>query len=185
MSTVLRRAPLLLLAGTLALVMTACGSEQAGGSGGAQPPRTKVTHSPTTRPPQGGVVLHRSGGIAGFMDSLTVKADGRAVLTSHGRQEYTCTVKPSVLDSIRSQAAQVRSEGPAKRGEPKPTKSIKRPMPDRMYLTLEVGDTTMQYADLTQQDEGARQLFTSMHDVLAAAIAARDGKSGSDSALCS
>lgn len=190
MSILLRRAPLALLVGSLALGVVGCGSEQAGDSG-ASVPKTKVTDTPSSSPSDESgsqdaptVVLHRTGGVAGFMDTLTVKPDGQAVLSGRGRQDLTCSVKAGTLDTITTAASRVQAEGPHTKTSPTGKKTFASPMPDQMHFTLELGDTTIRYTDTAKSDQETRSLFKAMGEVLTSAAAMRNGEKPDGDVVC-
>ena len=99
----------IMVAGSFALTLAACGSGS-GGSGGAgegtgtpsgpgsssSTPSSPASPNPAAAFP---LTITRKGGIAGFNDTLVLQADGSLQITSRGR-ESTCQVKPEILKEI-------------------------------------------------------------------------------------
>ncbi len=130
----------------------------------------------------GTITLRRTGGIAGFMDVLTVAADGTTTLTSRGKEAFSCTLRPRTKAEIETATAAVmESPAPSKdksgKGDPKTA------MPDALHLSLTVGDVEVLYADLARGAGAYRDLFRLMNDVMTSAAAIRGGHPvGPDSA---
>jgi hypothetical protein len=99
----------IMVAGTFALTLAACGSGSGGpgGSGGAGEASgtpsgsSSSTSTPSSPNPAAAfpITVTRKGGIAGFNDTLVLQADGRLLVSSRGR-ESTCQVKPEILKEI-------------------------------------------------------------------------------------
>ena len=96
----------IMVAGSFALTLAACGSGS-GGSGGAgegsgtpsgpgSSSSTPSTPNPAAAFP---ITVTRKGGIAGFNDTLVLQADGSLQISSRGH-ESTCQVKPEILKEI-------------------------------------------------------------------------------------
>jgi len=102
----------MMVAGSFAFTLAACGSGS-GGSGGAGegtgtpsgPGSSSATPSTPANPSGPNVAaafpitVTRKGGIAGFNDTLVLQADGSLQISSRGR-ESTCQVKPEILKEI-------------------------------------------------------------------------------------
>lgn len=96
----------MMVAGSFALTLAACGSGS-GGSGGAGEgtgtPSGAGSSSSTPSSPHAAaafpITVTRKGGIAGFNDTLVLQADGSLQISSRGR-ESTCQVKPEILKEI-------------------------------------------------------------------------------------
>jgi hypothetical protein len=127
----------IIVAGTFVLALAACGStsgDSAGTgpeSGTASGPGSSST--PTSQPPEHAfpITVTRTGGIAGFHDTLVLQADGRLQVTSRGRNS-SCRLKPEILKQI------LRAVG----GVPwsrLPPASTKAKHPDDMILLVTSG----------------------------------------------
>jgi hypothetical protein len=96
----------IMVAGSFALTLAACGSGS-GGSGGAGEgsgtPSGPGSSSSTPSSPNPAaafpITVTRKGGIAGFNDTLVLQADGSLQISSRGH-ESTCQVKPEILKEI-------------------------------------------------------------------------------------
>lgn len=126
--------------------------------------------------PEGAVVLHRTGGVAGFSDELTVYPDGTAELTTmRGNDDpVTCTVDPDIMQRITTRAQSLNAE-PSTDPDFKPKTN-----PDAMYTHLSYGDTTVAYEELAEDEKQWRQLFDSMSKILGSATALRSGTASPD-----
>ncbi|MEQ4205081.1 hypothetical protein ABN028_28020 [Actinopolymorpha sp. B17G11] len=184
MLSVLRRGlPCAAVTGVLVVALAACGTEQ-GTSPDAQP---TATTSPTESGPAmspSTLVLHRTGGIAGFNDKLTVEPDGTVTLTSRGKEPMTCTVNPKTKQRLDA-AAQQASESPAPRARSRDGKKWATATPDELQLFLVIGDQQVQSSDLGEQDQHYRELFSVMNDILSSAAAVRAGKDTGAGSACS
>ncbi len=123
----------ILVAGTFVLALAACGSGSAGpGTPGATtgsstspssstpPPRTPTAAFPLT--------VTRTGGIAGFHDTVVLQADGRLEANSRGHTS-SCRLKPEVLKDI------LRAVGGVPWGRVPPADSTPK-HPDDMVLLV-------------------------------------------------
>lgn len=119
------------------------------------------------------VTLQRTGGIAGFNDRLVVDSDGKATLSSRGKEPFTCTVAPRVMSRLA-----VATDAAAKSPKPKSQENKKFPTttPDAIHLFLTIDDQRIRYQDLEDRDDSYRDVFRLMNDVLASASALRMGK---------
>jgi hypothetical protein len=175
------------LAGALGLGLLACGSQPETTTKTTKPPPSPTkTAQPTTKAPPsmpGTIILRRTGGIAGFMDVLTVAQDGTATLQSRGKEAFSCTVKPEVRAGIEAAAAEIM-ESPAPPSRDKRGKDdLKTATPDILHLSLTVGEVEVRYADLQRGQSAYRDLFTLMNDVMTSTAAIRGGhRAGPDSA---
>jgi hypothetical protein len=102
----------MMVAGSFALTLAACGSGS-GGSGGAGegtgtpsgPGSSSSTPSTPSHPSSPNaaaafpITVTRKGGIAGFNDTLVLQADGSLQISSRGH-ESTCQLKPEILKEI-------------------------------------------------------------------------------------
>ncbi len=110
-----------LLLSCLSFAAVGCGSEQPNAGADtsspvattARTPYPTATSTPTVSPsvdPSGEpgfpLIVTRTGGIIGFSDSLTIRADGRTTVSVKGRIGE-CHVEASLLSTITSAAAQV------------------------------------------------------------------------------
>jgi hypothetical protein len=180
------------LAGVVALGLVACGAQQATTQTPSTPDRSPAASpstSPSTSPGTGNeepmavtITLRRTGGIAGFMDDLTVEPDGTATLKSRGKDPITCTVKPTVRSKLEAAATATANE-PAPRSESKTKKDLKTSTPDLLHLVLVVGDEEVRFSDLGPGAKAYRELFTLMSNVMSSAAAIQSGRpTGPDSA---
>jgi hypothetical protein len=78
-----------------ALLLTACG--------GSDTTSTATTSSkPTSGATSSAIVIVRTGGIAGVLDTVRVAADGSAQLTSKTGKSRACTPSAASLDRLRA-----------------------------------------------------------------------------------
>jgi hypothetical protein len=119
------------------------------------------------------VTLQRTGGIAGFNDTLVVDSDGKATLSSRGKKPFTCTVTPRVMSQLA-----VAADAASKSRKPKSqdTKKFPTATPDAIHLYLTIDDERIRYQDLEDGDDSYRDVFQLMNDVLASASALRKGQ---------
>ena len=98
----------MMVAGTFALTLAACGSGSGGSGvppGDRHPvgPRQQQLHPlhpfQPERPAAFPITVTRKGGIAGFNDTLVLQADGSLQISSRGH-ESTCRLKPEILKEI-------------------------------------------------------------------------------------
>lgn len=127
--------------------------------------------------PEGAIVFHRTGGVAGFADKLVVKPDGTATLTSRGESEpVTCTVEPDIMQSISSATNQI---GPS--AEPKLDPDYEpKSYPDKVNTFVTYNDVRVQYDQLAKSEQQWRGLFSSLSRILGSATALRDGTAAPD-----
>ena len=181
--SVLRRGlPCAVATGVLVITLVACGTEQ-GMSPNARP---TATTSPTESGPSmspSTLVLHRTGGIAGFDDKLTVEPDGTVTLTSRGKEPMTCSVNPKTKQRLDA-AAERASESPAPQARRRDGKAWATATPDELQLFLVVGDQQIRSSDLGEQDAHYRELFAMMNDILSSAAAIRAGQDTGEGAAC-
>lgn len=107
-----------LLLSCLSLAAAGCGSEEpnAGGADTSSPvattartPLATATGTPTADPSGEAafpLIVTRTGGLIGFSDSLTIRADGRTTVSVKGRIAE-CHVETSLLKTISGAAAKV------------------------------------------------------------------------------
>lgn len=127
--------------------------------------------------PNGSIVFHRSGGIAGFADRLVVEADGTATLTSRTETDpVTCTVDPEIMSGL---TAAMEEMGTA--DEPKLDPNYKpTSYPDKIDTFVTFNDDRVQYDQLAKGETQWRGLFSSLSQVLGSATALRDGTASPD-----
>lgn len=128
--------------------------------------------------PDGAVVFHRTGGVAGFADRLVVERDGTATLTSRSDPEpVTCTVDPELMAKIREALDKLDKGDIEPRLDPgaKPTS-----YPDKIETFVTYNDVRVQYGKLAKAETEWRGLFSSLSQVLGAASALRDGTAAPD-----
>ena len=95
----------ILVTGTFVLALAACGSGPAGSGapGGAMgsPSSSPSSSTPSPRTPAAAfpLTVTRTGGIAGFHDTVVLQSDGRLVVNSRGHTS-SCRLKPEVLKDI-------------------------------------------------------------------------------------
>ncbi|WP_132208245.1 hypothetical protein [Kribbella steppae] len=99
------------VAAVAGLVLTGCGSESDGGSGGT-PSSTPTPTMPTvtqSTPVGTGLplVVTRTGGFAGFDDKVVIDTDGVATVSSRGKETVRCKLDQSLLATITAAAQQV------------------------------------------------------------------------------
>ena len=125
----------ILVTGTFVLALAACGSGSAGpvcpggatgspsssASPSSPPPRTPIAAFPLT--------VTRTGGIAGFHDTVVLQADGRLEVNSRGHTS-SCRLKPEVLKDI------LRAVGGVAVGPPDPLPTARPKHPDDMVLLV-------------------------------------------------
>jgi hypothetical protein len=70
--------------------------------------------APSDGGPASAMVLTRSGGIAGFVDTVQIAEDGTAQITSKNGQTYACTPDPAALDRLRAIDLAAVGSGPPK-----------------------------------------------------------------------
>ena len=110
-------------------VLGACGTDDP-----VIPPATSTpTHSAGFP-----VTITRTGGVAGFQDSISVQADG-TVLARSRQGEVRCTLDPAALDALREGAAPIRDTD-----SPTPHSSVTA---DRMEVLLGAGTGTASITD--------------------------------------
>ncbi|TCO34485.1 hypothetical protein EV652_102551 [Kribbella steppae] len=100
-----------MVAAVAGLVLTGCGSESDGGSGGT-PSSTPTPTMPTvtqSTPVGTGLplVVTRTGGFAGFDDKVVIDTDGVATVSSRGKETVRCKLDQSLLATITAAAQQV------------------------------------------------------------------------------
>ena len=106
-----------LLLSCLSFAAVGCGSEEPNAGADtsspvattARTPYPTATRTPTVDPsgqPGFPLIVTRTGGIIGFSDSLTIRADGRTTVSVKGRIGE-CQVETSLLNRITSAAAKV------------------------------------------------------------------------------
>ncbi|MGH3486484.1 MAG: hypothetical protein ACRDP8_01000 [Actinopolymorphaceae bacterium] len=182
--SVLRRGlPCAAAAGVLVVALAACGTEQ----GTSPDARATATTSPTDSGPAmspSTLVLHRTGGIAGFNDKLTVEPDGQVTLTSRGKEPMSCTVNPKTKQRLDA-AAQQASESPAPKSRSRDGKKWATATPDELQMFLVIGDQRIQSSDLGAQDQHYRDLFSVLNDILVSASAIRAGEDAGPGSPCS
>jgi len=153
----------------LAVAVTACGTGRDSSTSQTTPQTstplpTSTSSEHANRLPYP-LVWQRSGGIAGFDDTLTVQADGRATLRSRGQSPVSCTVGRDVVRRLDTALRKV----PPSSGQPDRTSG--RPwqtsMPDELFIYLVIADRRIRSTDVTSRDPGYRELFTLMNDIFA------------------
>lgn len=169
----------------LSFALVACGAEQfdPNADGGSTSPTAEPSGTPTTgdSPMSTPLTLTRTGGFAGFHDTLTVQPDGTAKLVTRGKSKpVTCTVEPAVFEKLNKslQAVDIASM-------PSGFRSTRPPIADEIYLTLTIGDKNVRYQSLGTGNESLRQVFQTMSDILNTAFALQNGGSGGkDTGAC-
>jgi hypothetical protein len=97
----------ILVTGTFVLALAACGSGSGGsgapggatGSPSSSPSPSSSTPPPRTPTAAFPLTVTRTGGIAGFHDTVVLQADGRLEVNSRGHTS-SCRLKPEVLKDI-------------------------------------------------------------------------------------
>ncbi len=97
----------ILVTGTFVLALAACGSGSGGsgapdgatGSPSSSPSPSSSTPPPRTPTAAFPLTVTRTGGIAGFHDTVVLQADGRLEVNSRGHTS-SCQLKPEVLKDI-------------------------------------------------------------------------------------
>jgi hypothetical protein len=141
------------LAGTAllcCLALTACGDETGNSSANVSP--SDSASEPTTAPPTGPkptptgapapafpMTVTRTGGIAGFNDTLMLTADGAATM-DHSGKSGKCTVDTALLGKIKAAAAKVD-------WRMLPAKPPKAEHPDDLVLAVSAGGGTARLND--------------------------------------
>ena len=100
-----------MVAAVAGLVLTGCGNESDGGSGGTpsstptptMPTVTQSTPVGTALP----LVVTRTGGFAGFDDKVVIDTDGVATVSSRGKETVRCKLDQTLLATITAAAQQV------------------------------------------------------------------------------
>jgi hypothetical protein len=93
------------------IVLTGCGNESDGGSGGSpsstptptMPTVTQSTPVGTALP----LVVTKTGGFAGFDDKVVIDTDGVATVSSRGKETVRCKLDKTLLASLTTAAGQV------------------------------------------------------------------------------
>lgn len=100
------------LAATAGLALAGCGDESDPGAGStpSQPgPSTPITSTPSATPGAGPLpfTVTRTGGFAGFNDTVVVGTDGVAAVTSMGKNPSKCKLEAGLLGDLTAAVQQV------------------------------------------------------------------------------
>jgi len=100
------------LAATAGLALAGCGDESDPGAGStpsAPGPSTPITSTPTATPGAGPlpITVTRTGGFAGFNDTVVVGTDGIASVTSMGKDPSRCKLDAGFLGKLTDAVNQV------------------------------------------------------------------------------
>ncbi|NHN54584.1 hypothetical protein G9U51_02165 [Calidifontibacter sp. DB0510] len=98
---------------TALLLLAACGQAPATGGNGTTESTTSGTSSDADR--RFPLTVHRSGGIAGFADDVTIAADG-TVTGSTRAGTVDCRLDQTLMDPLRAHAPAAASSGPSLSG---------------------------------------------------------------------
>lgn len=172
-----------LISALLVLGMTACGTQTAGSSdskAGANPKPTESTNISLSWP----ITFHRTGGIAGVDNKLTVEQDGTATLVGRGSNKFSCTVEPTTMSAITEEAKAAKARAAKKPSEKKDLPS-KQPVADAFNYILKINGQEYRFTNGETIPKPVRPLISAMNDVLLSAIAVRDDTKGpKDTVVC-
>jgi hypothetical protein len=155
-------------------MLGACGNQHAPGATDSSP-STSAGGPVSDQTLTSDISYYRSGGIAGFHDRLRLSPDGVATLERGGKTVVRCRVRPAPLHQIAQSAAAARAATPpATPGHGKLTP--KNPAPDRITITVTVGDHTSTGAAIDNGDNQAWQsLYQTMGKLFAQTLALQPG----------
>ncbi|WP_460522614.1 hypothetical protein [Flindersiella endophytica] len=168
------------IAGLLAVGVLACGTEQSPGAK-VETPSASPSTAPADQQLTSPITYRRTGGFAGFNDTLVIQPDGSATLTDRQGSSFQCHVDKGALAQL-SVATNAISSTSTPTGKPTP----KTPMPDALYYSITIDGQTYSTRYDVKYDDSVSDVFGLLHRVFQSAADGQKGKkpSAKASALC-